>query len=855
MQAADITRDETAERARLLRVDSYEVELDLTQGPDSFRSVSVIRFDCTEPGASTYADLIADTVHEITLNGLRVDPTASYADGRIALSDLAASNELRVVADCAYGSGGFGLQRSVDSSDGRIYTFTQFEAAHAREVFANFEQPDLKATFTFHVTAPAGWTVLSNTAIPNQPGKGPVAMADETALWHFPPTPRISTYLTAIAAGDYHVVQESHTTPSGQVVPIGLACRQSMADHLEPEDILLVTRQGLDFFTSLFGDYPFDKLDQVFVPDNGGAMENVGCIISSESLLFRSRVTDAMYELRAMVTLHEMAHQWFGDLVTMRWWEDLWLNESFAEFAGFLATAEATRFTGAWTTFCAGRKIWGYDQDRLSSTHPIAGNVPTLSEAEANFDGISYAKGAAVLRQLAAYLGRDAFFTGIRAYFAAHAWGNATLADLLSALEASSGRDLGEWSKAWLETAGPNTVRSEFETGPEGRFTSFAIRQEAPAEHPTLRPHHIAVGLYNRRPAADGTTELVRTYRVEVDVNGALTRVPELVGQPQPDLILLNDDDLGYVIVRFDDRSLATLTEAIGEFTDPLPRTICWGAVVDMVGQAELSVPAFVRIVAAGLPSEKSVSVLQYVRGVTSGVLGTLADPAWVPAGKELLAARAMELLPAAEPGSDLQLAWAQLLASTAVTDDQVDLVAGLLDGSVTFDGLAVDAELRWSLLARLATMGRAGKAEIEAERVRDTTDQGRRSALAASASIPDAGHKAAAWRLVAESTELGLEDSAAVASGFNRAEHAHLLAPYAEKYFEQLPIIWENREGLLRMGLGRMLFPYSAASSSLLERVEVFLGEPGHDAAMDRAVIEGRDVVVKALRSRSLSQ
>jgi aminopeptidase N len=460
-----------------------------------------------------------------------------------------------------------------------------------------------------------------------------------------------------------------------------------------------------------------------------------------------------------------------------------------------------------------------------------------------------------VLRQLAAYLGRDAFFAGISAYFAAHAWGNATLADLLAALEASSGRDLGEWSKAWLETAGPNTVRSEFETGPDGRFTAFAVRQEAPAEHPVLRPHHIAIGLYDRRPAADGTTELVRTHRVELDVNGALTRVPELVGLAQPDLILLNDDDLGYVIVRFDDRSLATLTEAIGEFTDALPRTICWGAVADMVDQTELSVPDFIRIVAAGLPSEQSVSVLQHIQSATLGVLRTLADPAQVPALKEVLAARAMELLPAAEPASDHQLAWAQLLASTAVTQEQLDVVAGLLSGAVQFQGLAIDPELRWSLLARLAATGRAGTAEIEAELGRDTTDLGRRSAFAASASIPDAGHKAAAWRLVVESTELGLEDSGAVARGFNQPEHAALLAPYVDAYFAQLPVIWENREGLLRMSLGRMLFPYSAASSELLARIETFLAEPGHDAAMDRAVIEGRDIVTKALRSRSLSQ
>jgi aminopeptidase N len=843
MQAAEITRDETTERARLLRVDSYDIELDLTEGPDVFRSVSVIRFDCTDPGASTYADLIAETVHEISLNGLRIDPVTAWADGRIALSGLEASNELRVVADCAYGTGGFGLQRSVDSADGRVYTFTQFEAAHARQVFANFEQPDLKATFTFHVTVPASWVVMSN-----EPARGPVAMADDELLWHFPPTPRISTYLTAIAAGEYHQVHDSHTTPSGQVVPLGLACRQSIADHLDADDVLLVTKQGLDFFTALFGDYPFDKLDQVFVPDNGGAMENVGCIITTESLLFRSKVTDSMYELRAMITLHEMAHQWFGDLVTMRWWEDLWLNESFAEYAGFLATAEATRFTGAWTTFCAGRKVWGYEQDRLSSTHPIAASVPTLSQAEANFDGISYAKGASVLKQLVAYTGRDAFFAGIRDYFAAHEWANATLADLLGALEASSGRDLGEWSKAWLETAGPNTVRSEFETGPDGRFTSFAVRQEASAEHPVLRPHHLAIGLYNQ---ANGALE--RTHRVELDVNGALTPVPGLVGQPQPDLILLNDDDLDYVIIRFDDRSLATLMTSIGAFTDPLQRTICWGAVADMAGQAELSVPALVAIVAAGVASEESVSVLQRVLGVATRLLESTADPAWVPTGKELLASKAMELLPTAEPGSDHQLVWAQLLASTAVTDEQLDLVAALLDGTVEVPGLAVDAELRWSLLTRLAATGRAGDGEIAAELERDSTDQGRRSALAARAAIGDAEHKAAAWHLVAESTELGLEESAAVARAFNQAEQADLLAPYAQKYFEQLPAIWTNRADMLRVALGGLLFPYSAASPALLERIDAFLAETDHDPTMNRPVIEGRDIVTKALRSRSL--
>jgi aminopeptidase N len=844
INTAEITRDETSERARLVRVGYYDVELDLTRGGEVFGSRSLISFDCAEPGAATYADLIAEAVHEITLNGTLVDPATAYADGRITLTGLAAHNELRVVADCAYGTGGFGLQRSVDSADGRVYTYTQFEAAHARRVFANFEQPDLKAAFTFRVTAPEHWTVISNQPVPE-----PQAVADGAAVWNFPPTPRISTYLTAIAAGEYHMVRDSHSTPRGQVIPLAVACRQSMVPFLDLADIIQITRQGLDYFTGLFGgDYPFDKYDQVFVPDNAGAMENVGCVILTESLLFRSKVTDVMYEERAVIILHEMAHQWFGDLVTMKWWEDLWLNESFAELAGYLATAEATRFTQAWTTFCGGRKIWGYGQDQLPSTHPIAADVPTLSLAEANFDGISYAKGAAVLKQLVAYAGRDAFFAGIRAYFAEHSWGNATLADLLRALEASSGRSLGDWSKAWLETAGPNTLRGEFTVGPDGAFTSFAVLQEAPAEHPTLRPHHIAIGLYN---LVDGA--LVRTHQVQVDVAGARTEVPALAGVGQPDLVLLNDEDLGYAIIRFDDRSLATLTEHIGRFRDGLARTLCWSAAVDMAGQAELSVPAFVRIVAAGMGTEPSVAVLQLLHYETLRLLATIADPAWVPDGKQLLAAEGIRQLRAADPGSDHQLAWAQLVGATAVTPEQLDLVAGLLDSSAEIAGLTVDTDLRWLLLHRLAAAGRAGDAEIDAELERDSTDQGRRNAAAARAGIPDAEHKAAAWQQVAESTELGLEESFAVVRAFNAPEHAALLAPYAAKYFEQLPAIWAARTDLLRVLLGRGLFPYPAASPELLGRVDEFLAEPDRDPSLSRVVIEGRDIAEKALRSRAL--
>jgi aminopeptidase N len=844
MQVAEITRDETAERARLLRVRGYDIELDLTGGAETFRSVTVISFDCAEPGAASFADLIAETVHEITLNGAAADPTTAWQDGRIALAGLAAHNELRVVADCAYGTGGVGLQRSADLADCRIYTFTQFEAAHARRVFANFEQPDLKATFTFHVTVPRHWIVVANQAAPV-----PESAGDEAAVWHFEPTPRISTYLTAIAAGEYHLVRQSHTTPDGQVIPLALACRQSMLAYLETEELFDITRQGLGYFTRLFETaYPFAKFDQVFVPDNAGGMENAGCVIITESLLFRSRVTDRIREIRAYVILHEMAHQWFGDLVTMRWWEDLWLNESFATLLAFQAAAEATRFTSSWTTFCS-RKAGAYLKDQQPSAHPIAAGVATLSAAEANFDAISYDKGAAVLKQLVVYTGRDSFFAGIAAYFTAHGWRNATLADLLAALAGSSGRNLADWSKAWLETAGPNTLRPELSVGPDGTFTSFAVLQQAPAAHPTLRPHHIAIGLYNRN--AGGA--LVRTYRVETDLIGPRTEVPGLAGRPRPDLVLLNDDDLDYAIVRFDERSLATLTESIGRFDDDLARAICWSAVTDMASQAELPVPAFVRMVAAGMGHERSLSVLENVHKTTSRLLQQTADPAYVPEGMALLAAEGIALLLAAGPGSDLQLAWARLLSWTATTPGQLDFVASLLDGSTEVPGLAVDTELRWQLLQRLAAGGRAGDAEIDDELARDPTDAGHRHALGCRARIPDAEHKAAAWRQVAESADLGLEGSVEVARSFNMAEHTQLLAPYTEKYFAQLPAIWAARAGLLRVLVGGELFPYSAASPELLDRIAEFLASPDIDHALARVVIEGRDVAEKALQSRAL--
>jgi aminopeptidase N len=853
MSSAEITRAETAERARLLQVDSYDIMLDLTRGTELFGSATVIRFSCRVPGASTYVDLVAAAVHQITLNGQRVDPADAFADGRITLAGLAGRNELTVIADCRYSSDGTGFHRSVDSADGKIYSYTKFEPAYARTVYANFEQPDLKAAFTLTVIAPAHWRVLSNQpATAPEPSPWPEASpgpGGPSAIWRFQPTPRISTYLTAVAAGEFHVVSSSHTTARGQVVPVTLACRASLASQLETADILLITGQGLDFYTGLFGsDYPFVKYDQVFVPGySAGATENVGCVIISDELLFPSPGSHAQYELRAEVILHEMAHMWFGDLVTMKWWGDLWLNESFAEYGGMLASAEATRFTDAWTTFCIRRKAWGYEEDQLPSTHPVAADVETVSQAVANFDGISYAKGAALLRQLEALVGRDNFLAGIRAYFAAHAWQNATLTDLLSAVEASAGASLADWSKAWLETAGPNTLRTEFETGPDGAFTSFTIVQEAPADHPVLRPHHLAIGLYERAGRA-----LTRVRRVEADITGGRTRVPELAGVRQPDLILLNDDDLDYAIVRFDPRSISTLTESIGLLASSLSRAVCWSAVIDMARQAELPARAFIRMLAGGIGQETAPAVLRALSGQAQRLMAELADPGWLPAAKQELAAAAIALLQKAQPGSDRLPDWAQLASWTATAPEQLDLLAGLLAGGAAIPGLTVDAELRWAILRRLAATGRAGDAEIDAELGRDATDTGRRHAAAARAAIGDAGHKEAAWQLLTQAGGLGAADISEIAVAFMQPEQAAVLAPYTERYFQALPEIWMTFGAHTRVRVAQLLFPHPAPPRELLARVDAFLAAGPWDPSLERVLAERRDVVTRALRARA---
>ena len=838
--ANNLIREEARDRRQLLDVRSYQVELDLAGGDGTFLSACTVRFHCSAPGTASFIELTAPAVREIVLNG---DPVSISAfDGnRIALDGLQATNELRVVAECAYSRSGEGLHRFTDPSDGGIYLYSDLETFDAHRVYACFDQPDLKASFEFSVIAPEDWLVLSNMAA--DVGGEPVAghpVADGTRRWHFPPSPVMSTYITAIVAGPYYQVTSEHDG-----IPLGIYCRRSLAGYLDPEEIFEVTRQGFDFYHDIFGvRYAFGKYDQVFVPEyKAGAMENAGCVTFLEDYLFRSRVTDFARELRGDTILHELAHMWFGDLVTMRWWDDLWLNESFATWASALAQAEATRWPNAWTTFCQLHKAWAYQQDQLPSTHPIAADIPDIAAVEVNFDGITYAKGASVLKQLVAYVGRDHFLAGVRRYFGEHAWGNATLGDLLGALQESSGRELSGWSKQWLETAGVNTLRPEYDLDDEGRLTEFTVVQTAPASHPVLRAHRIAVGLYDR--TGEG---LVRRRRVETDIAGECTVLPELAGELQPDLVLVNDDDLTYAKMRLDSRSLATLITSIGEFTESLPAALCWASAWDMCRDAEMAARHYVELVSSGVDHAEDISVVQTLLRQSAMALRRFTDPAWRPRGANEAAGTLLGLAERAAPGSDRQLAYVQAFASLASSRSDLALLSGLLDGSAYMDSLVVDTELRWRLLHRLCSQGAAGPAEIDAELRRDSTDAGERRAATCQAAIPEPEAKEAAWQAIISGT---LPNAAfrATLSGFNDPDQADLLAPYATRYFDVVGEIWQNWSSDMAQWFTTNAYPLTQISEHTVSLTDAYIDRADPPAGLRRLLLENRDSIQRALR------
>ncbi|HEX2212898.1 MAG TPA: aminopeptidase N [Mycobacterium sp.] len=860
MALPNLTRDQAVERAALVTVDSYRIAIDLTDGAGkpserTFRSTTTVEFDALA-GADTYLDIAAETIHSATLNGRDIDVSGYDEATGIPLTGLAGHNIVVVDADCRYSNTGEGLHRFVDPVDGEVYLYSQFETADAKRMFACFDQPDLKAAFDITITAPSHWEVVSNGATVSVDEDG---SQDGKAKRHtFAATPRMSTYLVALIAGPYARWDDTYSDDHGDI-PLGLFCRKSLAQFMDAERLFTETKQGFGFYHNNFGvPYAFGKYDQLFVPEfNAGAMENAGAVTFLEDYVFRSKVTRASYERRAETVLHEMAHMWFGDLVTMTWWDDLWLNESFATFASVLCQAEATEYTEAWTTFANVEKSWAYRQDQLPSTHPVAADIPDLAAVEVNFDGITYAKGASVLKQLVAYVGLQEFLSGLRDYFRDHAFANATFGDLLGALEKASGRDLSGWGRQWLKTTGLNTLRPEFDLS-DGHFTRFAITQSgaAPGAGET-RVHRLAVGIYDE----DASGKLVRVHREELDVEGPLTEVPALQGVTRGKLILVNDDDLTYCSLRLDPDSLQTVLTRIADIAEPLPRTLAWSAAWEMTREAELKARDFVSLVCGGVHAETEVGVLQRLLLQAQTALASYADPQWArEQGWPEFADRLLELSREAGAGSDHQLAYVNALCGSALSSRHVEVLAELLDVDPAvkgLPGLVVDTDLRWRIVTALAASGAvdsdsAATPFIDAEAQRDPTAAGQRHAAAAATARPQLPVKEAAWQQVIEDDTLANITARSIIGGFVRPDQHELIKPFRAKYFDAISGVWERRSSEVAQTVVIGLYPAWDISQEGLDAADAFLASSDVPPPLRRLVLEGRAGVERALRART---
>ena len=846
MPGENLTRLEAQERKALLAVQSYAIALDVTTGAETFRSTTTVSFTA-RAGAATFIDAITTRVHAVTLNGTALDPATVSDNVRIRLDDLAENNTLTVDADFAYTNTGEGLHRFVDPVDGEVYLYSQFQVPDSRRVFAVFEQPDLKATFQFEVTAPATWAVVSNSPTPTPVSTG---SSSDVATWSFEPTPIISSYITAIIAGPYQAVHSELTSASGRVIPLGLFARQSLFGFLDADYIFEKTRQGFAYYEEKFGyPYPFAKYDQLFVPEfNAGAMENAGAVTFTETYVFRAKVTDAIKERRVVTILHELAHMWFGDLVTMKWWNDLWLNESFAEWASTIATAEATEWTEAWTTFQAMEKSWAYRQDQLPSTHPIVATINDLEDVQVNFDGITYAKGGSVLKQLAAWVGIDAFFAGVGAYFRTHEYGNTELTDLLAELEVTSGRELDGWAAAWLETAGVNTLKPEIETDADGVITAFRILQTAAAEQPTLRPHRLAIGFYS----TGSTGKLERVHRLELDIAAdASTEVAELVGLTRPELVLLNDDDLAYAKIRMDDASFRVALARLAGIESPLARALVWGSAWDSTRDGEIAAHDYLDLVLGNIASETESTTIrltlsQLLQAARVYVAPETRDAAIAKVGDGLWA-----LARAAESGSDAQFQFVKFFAAIPSTPDHVITLRGLLDGSIALPSLEIDSDLSWELLEGLAVVGAAGESEIDAALAKDNTSQGQQAAARSRAAIstPE-GKKAALHAALTDETipNVALRN---MGVGFTHVNDPAALEPLVGPYFDALTTVWTRRSFTIAEYIVLGFYPGSLASQSLIDATNGWLDANPGIPALRRLVIESLAGVERAVAAQ----
>ncbi|NNG34297.1 aminopeptidase N [Nakamurella sp. DB0629] len=878
-----MSRREAQQRSRSLTLAGYTVELDLAEaaepGASEYPVRTTVELTSTEP--DTFLDFLGGAVLRVSIDG--DEQPVRYDGARIQLTGLTPGKPQQVVVDglARYSRSGEGLHRFVDPVDGNVYLYTHNEPADCRRVFPVFDQPDLKAPFTFRVIAPRDWEVLSNQrSVDLQPaGEDSGGVGDNTgdnaggaggaALRVFAPTPPMSSYLTCVAAGPYAGWHDQWFggTPSGEQlgVPLGLYCRQSLASAFDPETLFTLTKQGLDFFHRVFDvAYPWGKYDQIFVPEyNIGAMENPGLVTyTDEGYVFESAATRAQYAGRANTLLHEMSHMWFGDLVTPRWWDELWLKESFADYMGALASAEATEFTDAWTPFTAGRKGWAYRQDQLPSTHPIAADIPDVEAAKQNFDGITYAKGASVLRQLVAYVGQDAFLAGTADYFRRHAFGNTTIADLIDALERSSGRSLAQWSRLWLQTSGLTTLSAEPDIK-DGVLQRLWIDQQ-PADGvgtaPEL-PHRLAVGLYRR----DASGRLSRAERFELDLTGERTEVPAAAGLPAPELIVVNDDDLSYAKVRLDPESLRTVADSLTAIDSSLTRAGLWASLWNACRDGILPATDYLAIVARQAPTETDSALQSTALGNAWIALNRYLPAAQRPAAAAGLAAASSEQMLAAAPGSDAQLTWARTLGRvTALHPDGAEQLRGWLAGAEPPAGLPLDSRLRWQWWTALAAAGHASVAELDAERDSDRSPAAALRHLEAVSSLPDPQLKHQLWQQLCDDLGQSNDELSARIAGFMAAGHAPLVSGYFQPYLSQLGRQWRRRSQELAQRWVEGLYPRAvsltdqASAEADPEQHPVVAGttawlrdNPDAPGALRRLLIEQLDDTRRALHAQ----
>ena len=843
MSGTNITQIEAAERSDLIKVSSYKIDLDLTTGAETFLVKTTVEFAGLKPGATTFIDCVGKRVISAKLNGADFDP--KFDGETVFLPALAAENVLEIEHEGIYSHSGEGLHRFVDPADNEVYLYTQFETGDARRMYACFDQPDQKATFTISTITPKHWEVISNYGI-----EATKDLDGDRKHIQFATSQVISTYVTAIVAGPYMSVHDEYK--GEKTIPLGIYARKSFFKHVDAENIFEVTKQGFAYFEKTFGlAYPFGKYDQIAVAEyNWGAMENVGCVTFHEDvLIFRSKVTERNYISRATTIHHEMAHMWFGDLVTMKWWQDLWLNESFAEWASYMSVSESTKYKHAWTEFNSVRKNWAYRADQLTSTHPIAVEMADLDDVRTNFDGISYAKGASVLQQLVAHVGRDNFIAGLRKYFAKHAYKNTELSDLITELEATSGKDLTAWVGTWLRTAGVNTLRPIVELDGD-KYVSVSVKQEVPpmpVGSKELRPHHLYIGLFDLH---DGT--LVRRESIEVDIDGEFTEIKEFAGKKAADLLLINDHDQSYAKLRFDDRSVETMKSYEGKLDDSLARGLIWASLWDSTRDGELSATDYIKIALNTLKGETDISMITATFMQIDTAIWAYLAPQNRDAMRLAVANAAEAFLDKAKPGSDHQLQYARAFTNNAVTPEQFARLQAMLNGAV--EGLTIDADLRWYIFLCGVKRGIYGPTEIAAEGERDKTAHGKQYVAFAHAAIPNREAKAAAFKSVT-TDDLSNTIHSYKCRGFNESIHGDLLEGFVDEYFDAILKVWNTKGFEIAETTATLMFPTWAISDATVSKAQHWLDVTGKDAshALRRSVTEGRDAMTRALKARAV--